>query len=31
MQFDALLLKLAGQMERSGMLVVDRAAGFDRA
>jgi amidase len=28
---DALLLQLAGQMERAGMLMVDRAAGFDRA
>jgi Asp-tRNA(Asn)/Glu-tRNA(Gln) amidotransferase A subunit family amidase len=28
---DAVVLQLAGQMERSGMLVVDRAVGFDRA
>jgi amidase len=28
---DALVLQLAGQMERSGMVVLDRAAGFDRA
>jgi Asp-tRNA(Asn)/Glu-tRNA(Gln) amidotransferase A subunit family amidase len=28
---DGLVLQLAGQMERSGMLMVDRPDGFDRA